>query len=65
MNIADVIIIAVVLVLFILSVIYINRNGTCTSNCEGCHGACSAKHRQNKTPNFVEAYRRDHPKEDK
>lgn len=34
------------------------RKQKCAHDCASCHGGCSIS----KTPSFVEAYRRDHPK---
>lgn len=66
MNAADWLIIGIIAVLFILAVIYIRRNGTCTENCETCHGVCHKKGGPDgSVPSFVEAYRKDHPKQDK
>lgn len=55
--IADVLVVLAVGVLIFLAWRSIRRQ-KCTHDCASCHGSCSVS----KTPSFVEAYRRDHPK---
>lgn len=64
MNGSDLIILGVVLVLFLLAVWFIRRNGTCTHNCAECHGICSAKKKNGNQKTLLERYYEDHPKKD-
>lgn len=59
-SIADGVIVLAVAVLLFFAWKSIRKNGTCTSDCSTCHGVCSAP--KGKTPDFVKAYRKDHPK---
>lgn len=63
MSMIDILIVIIIVLLFIGAIIYIRKNGTCTENCDSCHGICHAPGRKKGTvPPFVEAYRKDHPK---
>lgn len=59
-SIVDGMIVLAVAVLLFFALKSIRKNGTCTSDCSSCHGVCHA--RKGKTPDFVKAYRKDHPK---
>lgn len=61
MSPADIIIILIVLVLFIGSILYMRKYGTCTENCASCHGVCHQNKKKGSEKTLVERYRADHP----
>lgn len=63
MNWIDLIVILVILVLFAAALIYSRKHPSqCDSNCAGCGKSCSSR-KEGDVPDFVKAYRKDHPKQ--